>query len=60
MALLFGLDENMFHHGLFDIKDSFDDVSDILFCSLACGSIPTFYLFKDDIKQYYNQPKEDE
>jgi len=50
----------MFAHGLFDIKDGFDDVLGILLCSLACGSIATFYLFKDDIKQYYNQPKENE
>jgi len=27
---------------------------------LACGFIATFYLFKNDIKQYYNQPKENE
>ena len=50
----------MFRHGLFDIEDGFDDVSDILFSSLACGSIPTFYLFKNDIKCEYDQPKEDE
>ena len=50
----------MFHHGLFDIKDSFDDVLGIVLYSLACGSIATFYLFEDEIEQYYNQPKENE
>tara|TARA_Y100001935_G_C17143956_1_gene427013 strand:+ start:136 stop:288 length:153 start_codon:yes stop_codon:yes gene_type:complete len=50
----------MFRHGLFDMEDDFDDVSYILVSSLACGSFPTFYLFKNDIKQEYDQPKEDE
>ena len=36
----------MFAHGSFDIKDGFDDVSDILLSSLARGSITTFYLLK--------------
>ena len=50
----------MFHHGLFDKKDGFDDVIGILLCALTYGSVATFYLFNDDIKQYYNQPKENE
>ena len=58
--LLFGLDDDMFYYGLSDIKDGFDDVLDILLFSLACGSIATFYLFKNDIKQEYDQSKENE
>ena len=50
----------MFAHGSLDIKDGFDDVLGIWLCSLARGSITTIYLFKDGIKQYYNQPKENE